>query len=151
MNILELKNISKTFDSFKANSNINLAIKSGEVHAILGENGAGKSTLMKIIFGLYSPDLGGEILFRGQKLINHSPTNAIKLKIGMVHQHFMLIKTLTVLQNIILGIEPKKKFLGLIDYKKARNEIQAISLKYQFKIDLDQKVEKISVGMQQRV
>jgi simple sugar transport system ATP-binding protein len=150
MTILELKNISKTFGSFKANSKISLTIKTGEVHAILGENGAGKSTLMKIIFGLYQPDSGGEIFLKSQKVQIKSPRFAISKGIGMVHQHFMLIKPFTVLQNIILGVEPKNKF-GIIDYKKAREEVIALSKAYHFQIDLDQKIENISVGMQQRV
>lgn len=150
MNILELKKISKSFGTFKANSNISLKIIQGEVHAILGENGAGKSTLMKTIFGLYQPDPGGEIFFKEKKIVISSPSFAIQNGIGMVHQHFMLVKTFTVLQNIILGIEPRN-FLGIIDYKKAREEIEKISSTYNFNIDLDQKVENISVGMQQRV
>lgn len=147
---LELKNISKTFGSFKANDGINLSVQSGEVHAILGENGAGKSTLMKIIFGLYQPDTGGEILINGEKTIIPSPRFAIKLGIGMVHQHFMLVRPFTILQNIILGVEPRNT-LGMIDYKKARAEVIKLSEEYNFKIDPDLKIENISVGMQQRV
>lgn len=150
MNILELKNISKTFGNFKANYNINLAIKTGEVHAILGENGAGKSTLMKTIFGIHQPDAGGEIFFKGKKTIIESPRHAISLGIGMVHQHFMLVKPFTVLQNIILGVEPRN-FLGMIDYQKAEEKIRKISEQYNFNIDLNLKIEAASVGMQQRV
>lgn len=150
MNILELKNISKTFGSFKANININLAIKTGEVHAILGENGAGKSTLMKTIFGLHQPDKGGSIIFKNNTIKIESPKHANDLGIGMVHQHFMLVKPFTVLQNIILGVEPKN-FLGMIDYQKAKKEVLAIAQKYKLTIDLDQTIETISVGMQQRV
>ena len=119
---LELKNISKTFGNFKANDGINLKIESGEVHAILGENGAGKSTLMKIIFGLYQPDEGGEIFINGEKVSIPSARFAIKKGIGMVHQHFMLVRPFSVLQNIILGIEPRNS-LGFIDYKKAKEEV----------------------------
>ncbi len=147
---LELKNISKTFGTFKANSNINLQVKKGEVHAILGENGAGKSTLMKIIFGLHQPDAGGEILLNEKSIKIPSAHFAIKSGIGMVHQHFMLIRPFTILQNIILGFEPRN-FLGFIDYTKARNEILKISKSYNFNLDLDLKIENISVGMQQRV
>lgn len=147
---LELKNISKTFGSFKANDGINLSVQSGEVHAILGENGAGKSTLMKIIFGLYQPDQGGEILINGHKTHIQSPRFAIKLGIGMVHQHFMLVRPFTILQNIILGVEPRN-ILGMIDYKRAREEVLKLSEEYNFKIDPDLKIENISVGMQQRV
>ncbi len=147
---LELKNISKTFGQFKANDGINLKVSSGEVHAILGENGAGKSTLMKIIFGLYTPDAGGEIFINGEKTRISSPRFAIKKGIGMLHQHFMLVRPFTILQNIILGIEPRNTF-GMIDYQKARQEVLAISQNYNFNIDPDLKVENISVGMQQRV
>ena len=147
---LKLKNISKTFGAFKANDGINLEVNSGEVHAILGENGAGKSTLMKIIFGLYQPDVGGEIFLNDKLTKISSPRFAIKLGIGMVHQHFMLVRPFSVLQNIILGVEPRN-FLGMIDYKKARAEIEKIANDYNFKIDLDLKIENISVGMQQRV
>lgn len=147
---LELKNISKTFGSFKANDGINLSVQSGEVHAILGENGAGKSTLMKIIFGLYQPDAGSDIFINGEKTIIHSARFAIKLGIGMVHQHFMLVRPFTILQNIILGVEPRNA-LGMIDYKKARAEVLKLSEEYNFKIDPDLKIENISVGTQQRV
>lgn len=147
---LELKNISKTFGSFKANDNINLSILSGEVHAILGENGAGKSTLMKIIFGLYQPDSGGEIYLKGKKVTISNPQCAIRNGIGMVHQHFMLVRPFTILQNIILGMEPKKWF-GFIDYKRARDEVMDLSLKYNFNINPELIIENISVGMQQRV
>jgi len=119
---LELKNISKTFGSFKANDGIDLQIKKGEVHAILGENGAGKSTLMKIIFGLYQPDHGGEIFLHGHKVTMSSPRLASKMGIGMVHQHFMLVRPFTILQNIILGVEPKTWY-GRVDYAKARQQV----------------------------
>ncbi len=147
---LELRNISKTFGSFKANDSINLKVNSGEVHAILGENGAGKSTLMKIIFGLYQPDAGGEIYLNNELVKIRSPRFAIRKGIGMVHQHFMLVRPFTILQNIILGIEPRSPF-GMIDYKKARAEVLKISENYNFNIDPDLKIENISVGMQQRV
>ncbi len=147
---LELKNISKTFGTFKANNQINLAVNSGEVHAILGENGAGKSTLMKIIYGEHLPDAGGEIILRGAKTVIQTPAHAISLGIGMVHQHFRLVRPFTILQNIILGIEPKN-FLGIIDYKKARKRIEEIIQTYNLDLDLDQKIENVSVGTQQRV
>jgi ABC-type uncharacterized transport system ATPase subunit len=147
---LELKNISKTFGTFKANNKINLAVKNGEVHAILGENGAGKSTLMKTIYGEHRPDAGGEIILRGVKTVIETPAHAISLGIGMVHQHFRLVRPFTILQNIILGIEPKN-FLGMINYKKARKEITEIVDKYKLDLDLDQKIENVSVGTQQRV
>jgi simple sugar transport system ATP-binding protein len=147
---LELKNISKSFGSFKANDEINLSVKRGEVHAILGENGAGKSTLMKIIFGIYQPDVGGEIYYNGKKLIIPNPRFAIKNGIGMVHQHFMLVRPFSILQNIILGVEPRTN-LGKIDYSRARTEVMALSEKYNFNIDPEKIIEQISVGMQQRV
>lgn len=147
---LELKNISKTFGSFKANDGINLQIKKGEVHAILGENGAGKSTLMKIIFGLYQPDQGGEIFLHGHKVTMTSPRLASKMGIGMVHQHFMLVRPFSILQNIILGVEPKTWY-GRIDYAKARQRVLSLSKTYNFNIDPDQIIEAVSVGTQQRV
>ena len=147
---IELKNISKTFGSFKANDSINLKVNCGEVHAILGENGAGKSTLMKIIFGIYQPDAGGEIYLQGKKINIPTPRFAIKHGIGMVHQHFMLVRPFSILQNIILGVEPRNWF-GAVDYKKAHAEVMELSTKYNFNIDPDSIVETISVGMQQRV
>ena len=147
---LELKNISKTFGSFKANNNINLAIINGEVHAILGENGAGKSTLMKTIYGEHQPDSGGEILLRGKKIVIESSAHAIKLGIGMVHQHFRLVRPFTILQNVILGIEPRN-FLGIIDYKKARAKAVQIAAESRFDLNFEQKIENVSVGTQQRV
>jgi ABC-type uncharacterized transport system ATPase subunit len=150
MPILELKNISWTCGAFKANDSISLSVKKGEVHAILGENGAGKTTLMNIIFGHYQPDPGGEIFLRGEKTVMTSPRFAIKQGIGMVHQHFMLVRPFTILQNIILGVEPRNA-LNIIDYEKARTEVLKISEEYNFKIDPDLKIENISVGMQQRV
>ncbi len=136
---LELKNISKTFGTFKANNQINLSIVDGEIHAILGENGAGKSTLMNIIYGEYSPDSGGEIYLRGKKVQMNSSAHAIKLGIGMVHQHFRLVRPFTILQNIILGIEPRN-FLGMIDYKKALTKAKAVASESRFDLDFDLKV-----------
>jgi ABC-type uncharacterized transport system ATPase subunit len=147
---LELKNISKTFGTFKANSKINLTVNSGEVHAILGENGAGKSTLVKTIYGEHLPDPGGEIILRGKPVQISSSAHAISLGIGMVHQHFRLVRPFTILQNIILGIEPKN-FFGVIDYKKARKKIEDILSLYHFECNLDQKIENVTVGTQQRV
>lgn len=147
---LELKNISKTFGTFKANDGINLKVQKGEVHAILGENGAGKSTLMKIIFGLYQPDHGGEIYLHGKKITMSSPRFASQMGIGMVHQHFMLVRPFSILQNIILGVEPKTWY-GRIDYSKAREQVLALSKTYNFSIDPDQIIETVSVGTQQRV
>lgn len=149
---LELKNISKTFGTHKAIDDISLSIASGEVHAILGENGAGKSTLMKIIFGIYQPDSGfnAKIYLKGKKVSIPTPRFAIKNGIGMVHQHFMLVRPFSILQNIILGVEPRS-WAGTINYKKARSEVESLSRLYNFNIDPDRIVETISVGMQQRV
>ena len=146
--ILELKHVSKFFGSLKANDDISVDVLKGEVHAIVGENGAGKSTLMNVIYGLYQPD-EGEILFKGKEVKFMSPKDAMEAGIGMVHQHFMLVPTLSVLQNIIVGREPIEK--GMIDLKKASNEVEAIANDYHLDIDIDAKVRDISVGMKQRV
>ncbi|AEE92126.1 Uncharacterized ABC transporter ATP-binding protein YufO [Tepidanaerobacter acetatoxydans Re1] len=143
-----LKNITKRFPGIVANDRINLQIQKGEIHAIVGENGAGKSTLMKILAGLYQPD-EGEIYIFGKKERISSPNKAIELKIGMVHQHFMLIDRFTVLENIILGAEKKKGVA--IDKKTCRQTIKKLLDLYNFNLDLDAKLENISVGHAQRV
>ncbi len=107
--LIEVKNITKRFPGVVANDKVNLSIEEGEIHAIVGENGAGKSTLMNIIYGLYEPTEGGEILFKGKPIKINSPLDAINLGIGMVHQHFMLVPSFTVAENIVLGTEPRKK------------------------------------------
>ena len=148
--ILEMKNIRKEFFGGKivANDDITLNIKKGEIHAIVGENGAGKSTLMKILNGLYSIT-SGEIFYKGQKTDITSPTVAANLGIGMVYQHFMLIDTLTVAENMVLGFEPRKgmKF----DIEKARAEVRLVSEKYGLNIDPDAKISDLSVGIHQRI
>ena len=146
MNYLRLKNITKRFGSFIANDNINLSVASGTIHAILGENGAGKSTLMNIISGLYQPD-AGQIYLQEQPIKITSPSEAIKLGIGMIHQHFMLVPQLTVTENIILGTE--KTWRLNLQYKQ--QEIAALSQAYGLKIDPTAKVENLPVGAQQRV
>lgn len=147
--VIEMKNITKAFGTFKANDNINLKVKKGEIHALLGENGAGKSTLMNILSGLLEPTSGSiDINGKEEKIAN--PTVANKLGIGMVHQHFMLIDNFTVEENIILGSEPTKAGVA-IDKKKAFDDIMAVSDKYGFKINPNELVGNISVGMQQRV
>ena len=146
--ILEMKNIRKTFGPIVANDNINLNIEKGEIHAIVGENGAGKSTLMKILNGLYGPD-SGEIKFHGKKVSLHDPGDAVKLGIGMVYQHFMLVPNLTVAENMILGVEPKKGLF--LDINQARKKVKEVSEKYGLKVDPDAKISKLSVGMQQRI
>ncbi|WP_298919891.1 ABC transporter ATP-binding protein [uncultured Nostoc sp.] len=146
MNYLRLKNITKRFGSFLANDNISLSVASGTIHAILGENGAGKSTLMNIISGLYQPD-AGQIYLQEQPIKITSPNEAIKLGIGMIHQHFMLVPQLTVTENIILGTE--KTWRLNLQYKQ--QEIAALSQAYGLEIDPTAKVENLSVGAQQRV
>ena len=146
MNYLRLKNITKRFGSFIANDNINLSVASGNIHAILGENGAGKSTLMNIISGLYQPD-AGQIYLQEQPIKITSPNEAIKLGIGMIHQHFMLVPQLTVTENIILGTE--KTWRLNLQYKQ--QEIAALSQAYGLETDPTAKVENLSVGAQQRV
>ena len=149
--ILEMKNIRKEFLGGKivANDDITLKIKKGEIHAIVGENGAGKSTLMKILNGLYSPT-SGEIYYKGEKIEITSPTVAANLGIGMVYQHFMLIDTLTVAENMVLGFEPKKAG-GIFDLATARKQVKEVSEKYGLNIDPDAKISDLSVGIHQRI
>ena len=143
-----MREIVKKFGDFTANDHINLLVHKGEVHAILGENGAGKSTLMNVLYGLYQPT-SGQIFVGGKEEVIHSPSRAIELGIGMVHQHFMLVQPFSVTENIILGMEPMK---GLtVDLKTARKRVEEISKRYNMQVDPDAKIEDISVGMQQRV
>ena len=146
--VIEMLNIRKEFPGVIANDNVNLQVKKGEIHALLGENGAGKSTLMNVLFGLYQPEKG-EIKIKGEKVNITNPNIANELGIGMVHQHFMLVEPFTVTQNIILGSEPTK-FLT-VDLKEAEQEIQALSDRYGLRVDPRAKIKDISVGMQQRV
>ncbi|MEH2116502.1 ABC transporter ATP-binding protein [Nostoc sp.] len=146
MNYLRLNNITKSFGSFIANDNINLSVASGSIHAILGENGAGKSTLMNIISGLYQPD-AGEIYLQEELIKIFSPNEAIKLGIGIIHQHFMLVPQLTVTENIILGTEKTWR----LNLQNKQQEIAAFSQAYGLEIDPTAKVENLSVGAQQRV
>jgi len=140
--------ITKEFPGIIANDDITLQLRRGEIHALLGENGAGKSTLMSVLFGLYQPEKG-EIRKNGQKVKINNPNDATALGIGMVHQHFKLVDVFTVLDNIILGAETVKG--GFLQKKEARAKVEAISERYGLKVDLDAKVEDITVGMQQRV
>ena len=146
--IIEMNHIRKEFPGIVANDNITLQLKKGEIHALLGENGAGKSTLMSVLFGLYQPEQG-EILKNGKPVVIENPNDATALGIGMVHQHFKLIDVFTVLDNIILGAETTK--LGFISRKEARKKVMELSERYALKVDIDAKVEDITVGMQQRV
>jgi general nucleoside transport system ATP-binding protein len=146
--VIEMLNIRKEFPGIVANDNITLQVKKGEIHALLGENGAGKSTLMNVLFGLYQPEKG-EIRVKGKPVNITNPNIANDLGIGMVHQHFMLVDPFTVTENIILGQETTSK--GMIDIKKAENDVRAISEKYGLAVDPSAKIADISVGMQQRV
>ncbi|WMM25384.1 ABC transporter ATP-binding protein [Tissierella sp. MB52-C2] len=147
--VLELRNVSKQFPEVLANDNINLDIRKGEIHAIIGENGAGKSTLMNILYGLHEPTTG-EIYFNGKSIRLSSPLDAIELGIGMVHQHFMLVPSFTVAENIVLGTEPKKRKI-FIDKEKAIESTRKLSETYGLIVDPKLKVESLSVGIQQRV
>ena len=147
--VIELRNIVKKFGDFTANDGINIQVRKGEIHAILGENGAGKSTLMNQLYGLYKPT-SGDIIVNGIKKVFESSRDAIKAGIGMVHQHFMLIEPFTVTENIVLGDEPLQNGV-VVDMKKAREEVVDLSKKYGLAIDPDAKIEDITVGMQQRV
>ena len=141
-------NITKEFPGIIANDDITLRLKKGEIHALLGENGAGKSTLMSVLFGLYQPEKG-EIRKNGKVVKINDPNDANALGIGMVHQHFKLVEIFTVLENIILGVEPSKG--GFIQKKEARKKLIDLSEKYSLKVNPDAVIEDISVGMQQRV
>ena len=144
---IEMRNITKRFPGIIANDNITLTLKKGEIHALLGENGAGKSTLMSVLFGLYQPE-EGEIYKDGKKVTIHDPNDANALGIGMVHQHFKLVECFTVLENIILGVEPVKG--GLLNTEAARKRVMDLSEKYHLQVDPDKLIEDITVGMQQR-
>ena len=144
---IEMLNITKRFPGIIANDNITLQLKRGEIHALLGENGAGKSTLMSVLFGLYQAE-EGEIRKDGKVVHINNPNDANDLGIGMVHQHFKLVECFTVLDNIILGVEPNK--MGVLQKDEARKKIVALSEKYGLMVDPDAKIEDITVGMQQR-
>ena len=146
--IIEMLHITKEFPGIIANDDVTLRLRKGEIHALLGENGAGKSTLMSVLFGLYQPEKG-EIRKNGQPVSIKNPNDATALGIGMVHQHFKLIEVFTVLDNIVLGAETTK--LGFLQKREARKKVEALSERYGLKVDLDAKVEDITVGMQQRV
>ena len=145
--VIEMRNIVKDFPGIRANDHINLQLKKGEIHALLGENGAGKSTLMSVLFGLYQPDEGA-IYKDGKEVRIKSPNDATALHIGMVHQHFMLVECFSVLDNIILGDEDSHG--GWVTKKKARAKCEELMKKYGLEVDLNAKVSDISVGMQQR-
>ncbi len=146
--VIEMLHITKEFPGIKANDDITLQLKRGEIHALLGENGAGKSTLMSVLFGLYQAEQG-VIKKDGKEVRIKDPNDANRLGIGMVHQHFKLVECFTVLDNIILGVEDTKH--GFLQYDAARKKVMALSEKYGLKVDPDAYVSDISVGMQQRV
>lgn len=146
---IELIGITKRFPGVIANDNVNLTVERGEIHAICGENGAGKSTLMKMLYGMQAPD-EGRMLVDSKEVHLDSPSEAIELGIGMVHQHFMLAEQLTVLENVILGSEPVKSG-GVIDFKEARSHFDEVGEAYGLTIDPDDLVETLEVGERQRV
>jgi general nucleoside transport system ATP-binding protein len=145
---LELRGITKRFGPVVANDGIDFDLRPGEVHALLGENGAGKSTLMSILYGLYSPD-EGEVRVNGEPVQVTSPSRAIELGIGMVHQHFMLVPVMTVTENIVLGEEPTRG--ALLDVREGARKVKELSDRYGLAVDPDSVIEQVSVGMQQRV
>ena len=146
--VVEMRDIVKTFGEVQAVKNGEFTLKKGEIHSLIGENGAGKSTMMKLLYGMYPID-SGEIIVKGEKMTALDPKIAINHGIGMVHQEFMLVNELTVLENIILGFEPTKGFT--IDFDKARKEVQQYIDEYDMEVQLDKKISQISVGEAQRV
>ncbi|MBC7797739.1 MAG: ABC transporter ATP-binding protein [Pyrinomonadaceae bacterium] len=146
--MLELKNITKKFGGIVANDDVSIAVKGGTIHAIVGENGAGKSTIMKIAYGLYKPD-SGEIFVNGEFANINSPADAIRLKIGMVHQHFMLIETMSVVENIVLGMESGGNFN--LDLDAANLKIKRLSDELNLQVNPNAIIENLSVGQQQRI
>ena len=145
---LEMRGITKRFPGVLANDNVYFDLRAGEVHALLGENGAGKSTLMKILYGMYHPD-AGEILINGEVVKINSPTSAIQHGIGMIHQHFMLVPTLTVAENVALGLPSSRKILTDLD--RVSEKIIALADRYHLSINPDAYIWQLSVGQQQRV
>lgn len=145
---LEMRGITKRFPGVLANKNVDFDVHAGEVHALLGENGAGKSTLMKVLYGLYGPE-EGEIYLNGKKITIESPTDAIKHGIGMIHQHFMLVETLTVAENVALGLPSSRGFLTDLD--RVSERILELAGIYGLEIDPDAYIWQLSVGQQQRV
>ena len=145
--IIEMTGITKSFGPVTANADCNLTIEQGEIHCLLGENGAGKTTLMNILFGMYHAD-SGTIRIKGEVCDIRSTGDAFRHGLGMVHQHFMLVSNMTVLQNIILGQEIGRFKLN---YKESRRQVCEIIDKYGLDLDLDARIDEISVGMKQRV
>lgn len=152
-NIVEMRSITKRFPGITANDNVTIEVRRGEIFALLGENGAGKSTLMSMLFGLYEPD-SGEIFIRGEKVRISSPAHASSLSIGMVHQHFRLVENFTIAENIILGLEPSKRLLGIfpsVDMRSANRDILELSRQYGLEVDPEAVIEDVGISIRQRV
>ncbi len=145
---VELRALSKQFGGVRANADVNLRVERGTIHGVIGENGAGKSTAMKILYGIYRPD-AGEIFVGGKKCVWASPSDAIAMGIGMVHQHFMLAGPYSALDNILLGAEPVR--WGFIERKKARERLESLARQYGLPVEWDRPVEQLPVGIQQRI
>ena len=151
--IVEMRHITKRFGPVTANDDVSIQVKKGEIYALLGENGAGKSTLMSMLFGMYEPD-EGEIYIRGKQVRIQSPNHAARLNIGMVHQHFKLVQNYTITENIVLGIEPVRRKLGIfpyVDLRSANEKVRALSKEYGLEVEPEDVIENISVSTQQRV
>src|SRR5688572_5270372 len=146
--MLQLRDITKRFGGVLANDHINIKVEPGTIHAIVGENGAGKSTAMRVAYGFYTAD-SGEILINGQPRRIKRPLDAIALGVGMVHQHFMLVETMTVAENIVLGAEPGTKMA--LDLKSAASQIRQLSEEFKLAVNPNEPIEHLSVGQQQRV
>src|SRR5436189_2561882 len=146
--MIELRNITNRFGDVLANDRINISVNPGTIHAIVGDNGAGKSTVMRIAYGFYTAD-SGEILINGEVREVRTPHDAIALGIGMVHQHFMLVEPMTVVENIVLGAEPGSA--AALDLKKAAEEIRKLSDEFKLAVNPNATIETLSVGQQQRV
>jgi simple sugar transport system ATP-binding protein len=146
--VIEMLHITKDFPGIRANDDVTLQVKRGEIHALLGENGAGKSTLMSVLFGLYQPE-SGTIVKDGKEVRIHNPNDANALGIGMVHQHFKLVHNFTVLENIVMGVETTRH--GVLHMEEARKRVIDLSRRYGLMVDPDKQISEITVGMQQRV
>lgn len=154
MNVIEINNLTKKFGDFTANDNISMSIKKGEIKAIVGENGAGKTTLMNMLYGLLKPT-SGNIKINNKEVHFKSPLDAINAGLGMAHQHFKLVPSLSIYENVVLGIEKNVKIKGLrlplIDQKQEKQKVQEVIDQYKFGLDANARIEDISVGQQQRV
>ena len=146
--VVEMKGVTKIFNGVKANDSVDFQLKKGSIHGLLGENGAGKTTLMNILYGLYQQE-EGKVYINGREEDIHSPTKAISLGIGMVHQHFMLARPLSVTENVMLGKKSRRGIL--LDTRETARELQELSDKYRMGIDPNSKIWQLSVGEQQRV